>query len=154
VLALEASLKDQFEHDRRMFDKPKLIFEMKVVVIATSISDATPFLFFNYNGTSFWVATCDRPRFKRISSQTLRLHVEWITNIFVHEIKSTSLSSRKRRSNPYYRHAHTNLWQRSSHIRDFIVGSIVGDQDLSLTILSIYSNRRIFEVLGSFKTKG
>ncbi len=76
VLALEASLRNQFEHDRRMFDKLESVFEMKIAVIATSISDATLFLFFNYNGTSFRAAACDRPRFKRISSQTLRLRVE------------------------------------------------------------------------------
>ncbi len=76
VLALEASLRDQFEHDRRMFDKLESVFEMKVVVIATSIFDAFLFLFFNYNGTSFRAATCDRSRFKRISPQTLRLRVE------------------------------------------------------------------------------
>ncbi len=76
VLALEASLRDQFGHDRRMFDKPESVSGMKVAVTATSISDATPFLFSNYNGTSFRAAACGRPRFKRISPQTLRLRVE------------------------------------------------------------------------------
>lgn len=65
----------------------------------------------------------------------------------------TSFSSEKRRSNLYYRHVYTDLWQRSSHIRDFIVHLIVRDQDLSLMILSVYSNRRIFKILRSFKTK-
>ncbi len=76
VLALEAALRNQFEHDRRMFDKLESIFEMKIVVIAMSIFNATLFLFSNYNGTSFRIATCDRSRFKRKSSQILRLHVE------------------------------------------------------------------------------
>ncbi len=76
VLALEAALRNQFEHDRRMFDKLESIFEMKIVVIVTSIFDATLFLFSNYNDTSFRAATCDRPRFKRKSLQILRLRVE------------------------------------------------------------------------------
>lgn len=68
VLALEAVLRNQFEHDRRMFDKLESIFEMKVVMITTSIFNATLFLFFNYNDMSFRAATCDKSRFKRISS--------------------------------------------------------------------------------------
>ena len=76
VLALEASLKDQFGHDGRMFDKPESVSGMKVAVIATSISDATPFLFSNYNGSSIRAAQCGKPRFKHISLQTLRLHAE------------------------------------------------------------------------------
>ena len=76
VLALEASLKDQFGHDRQMFDKPESISGMKVAVTATSISDATPFLFSNYNGLSIRATECGKSRFKRISPQTLKLHVE------------------------------------------------------------------------------
>lgn len=65
VLALEAALRNQFKHDRWMFDKLESIFEMKIIVIATSIFDAIFFLFSNYNGTSFRVATRDRSRFRR-----------------------------------------------------------------------------------------
>lgn len=50
-----------------MFDKLESIFKMKIIVIATSISDATFFLFFNYNDTSFRFAIYDKFRFKRIS---------------------------------------------------------------------------------------
>lgn len=76
VLALEAALRNQFKHNRRMFNKLESIFEMKIVVIATSIFDAILFLFFNYNNMSFRIATCNRSRFKRKSSQMLRLRVE------------------------------------------------------------------------------
>lgn len=49
---LESSLKDTFGVGRRLFDKPgNGPSGMKVAVTATSISDASSFLFANYNGS-------------------------------------------------------------------------------------------------------
>ena len=51
VLALEASLKDVFEENRRLFDSdPSGISGQKVAVTATTLSDASTYVFSNYNG--------------------------------------------------------------------------------------------------------
>ncbi len=50
-----------------MFNKLELIFKIKIIVTATSISDAILFLFFNYNDTSIRATKYDKPRFKHIS---------------------------------------------------------------------------------------
>ena len=49
--ALEASLKENFGHYTRVFDHPsKAVSQHKIAVTATNISDASPFIFTNYNG--------------------------------------------------------------------------------------------------------
>lgn len=52
VRRLEASLKDNFGADQRMFDYRHRTTDAKIAVTATTISDASPYLFSNYNGIS------------------------------------------------------------------------------------------------------
>jgi len=51
VRRLEASLKDNFGLNQRMFDYRQTKSDTKIAVTATTISDATPYIFSNYNGT-------------------------------------------------------------------------------------------------------
>jgi len=51
VARLEQSLKDTFGHDQRLFDADRLgVSGQKVAVTATTLSDASTYVFSNYNG--------------------------------------------------------------------------------------------------------
>ena len=60
VVALEEALKQSFGHDSRMFDTPGALSGTKVAVTATNISDASPFIFSNYNGVTQRAANCGK----------------------------------------------------------------------------------------------
>ena len=51
VTALENCLKDTFGLHRRMFDSPSIISGVKVGITASTISNASTFVFSNYNGS-------------------------------------------------------------------------------------------------------
>lgn len=51
VRALEAFLKEYFGFERRMFDYSEGTSDTKIAVTATTISDASAYLFSSYNGS-------------------------------------------------------------------------------------------------------
>lgn len=60
VAAYEESLKESFGHEQRMFRQVESVSRSKVAVTATSISDASPFIFSNYNGAGMRPANCGK----------------------------------------------------------------------------------------------
>ncbi len=51
VRGLEDSLKEHFGTEQRMFDHTGNTSDVKIAVTATTISDASPYLFSSYNGS-------------------------------------------------------------------------------------------------------
>lgn len=60
VDALEAALKASFGPHERMFGASQSPYGTKVAVTATSISDASPFIFSNYNGQTTRARDCGK----------------------------------------------------------------------------------------------
>lgn len=58
VRGLETSLKEYFGIGLRIFDYTGNILDTKVAVTATAISDASPYLFSNYNGSGVRAKDC------------------------------------------------------------------------------------------------
>jgi hypothetical protein len=58
---LEAFLKQSFGSQKRLFDTPKFSFSgVKIGITATTISNATPVIFSNYNGEGSRNASCGK----------------------------------------------------------------------------------------------
>ena len=60
VDALEAAMKASFGPHERLFGTSQSPYGTKIAVTATSISDASPFLFTNYNGQAARAKDCGK----------------------------------------------------------------------------------------------
>ena len=60
VRSLESSLKQHFGTEQRMFDHTASVSDVKIAVTATTISDASPYLFSSYNGSGIRSKDCGK----------------------------------------------------------------------------------------------
>ena len=109
VQLLEKSLKDIFGVGRKMFDIDSAgISGQKIAVTATTLSDASTYIFSNYNGSGIRDKGCGRQSCEYSSSSRAELIIEKGTNMCERTRSRTSHTSGKRKYLVICKHDLTN----------------------------------------------
>lgn len=102
IRSLENSLKEYFETEQRIFDHTENTSNVKIVVTATTISNASPYFFSSYNGFSVRSKNCNTLfryiaikiilRISKLQASSPRENWEWV--LYMRSVNTRSFITR------------------------------------------------------------